>query len=67
MSTNDPGYDKEKSLMNAVFSTPQGRELLEVWMEYHVLSTLQHEDVNVTHNRLGKRDFVVGILNALGK
>ncbi len=57
--------DKELLLMQEVFSTPSGRELLELWMRFHVLSPLQDIDVNVTHSRLGKRDFVVSILNCL--
>jgi hypothetical protein len=61
------GYDKETSLIEAVFNTPKGKELLAVWMDFHVLSSIQDVDVNVTHNRLGKRDFVVAILNALGE
>ena len=68
MSDNkSPGYDKETSLIKAVFDTPKGRELLEVWMDFHVLSPIQNVDVNVTHNRLGKQEFVVAIINALGK
>lgn len=63
----DKGYDKETALVHKVFETTAGRELLEIWMDYHVLSVLQDADVNVTHNRIGKRDFVVAIINSLSK
>lgn len=64
---NPTGYDKEIALVDKVFNTPAGRELLELWMDFHVLSVIQDVDVNVTHNRLGKRDFVVAIINAMSK
>ena len=68
MSDKHPvGYDRETALIDAVFNTPNGKDLLALWMDFHVLSSIQDVDVNVTHNRLGKRDFVVAIINALGK
>lgn len=59
--------NKELSLINEVFNTPAGKELLELWIHYHVFGVIQHEDVNVTHNRLGRRDFVTTIINCMGK
>jgi hypothetical protein len=57
--------DKEIALVRKVFNTPDGRELLQLWTQYHIYSGVQHENAMILANRVGKLEFVTTITNTL--
>jgi len=57
--------DKEINLVKKVFSTAEGTELLKLWADYHVYSSIQHENSMILANRVGKLEFVTSIINTV--
>ena len=52
-------------LMYNVFSTPQGKELLDEWQEVFVKGKLYHESDRTTVYAIAQRDFVLEILDVV--
>jgi hypothetical protein len=65
MSQRSESHDKELSLILQVFGTPQGKELLKLWTQYHVLSPLSDANPTIMAVRVGRAEFVTTILNCL--
>lgn len=65
MTQRNPAADKELQLIQQVFATPAGKELLELWAKYHVMSGIGHENPVAMSYRVGKAEFVIAILNCL--
>ena len=57
--------DKELQLIRLVFNSSAGKELLELWKSYHVMSPVMDENALVMAYRAGKLEFVTTIYNCL--
>ena len=65
MNTRNESLDKELMLIRSTFNTPQGKELLEMWTKYHVMSAVFDVDTHVMAGRVARLEFVTTILNCL--
>lgn len=54
--------NREKQLVQAVFATENGQELLQIWYDQHIVSPIFHQDTNVMYSRIGMQEFVQRIL-----
>jgi len=65
MTQKNQAIDTEIKLVQQVFSTPAGADLLKLWTKYHVMSGIAHENPALLNQRVGKAEFVITILNCL--
>lgn len=65
MNKQSEANNRELVLIQQVFGTPAGAELLKMWTRYHVMSGIAHENPAVLNQRVGKAEFVITILNCL--